>query len=366
MKKIMLPLLISGLVLTACSANKEEAAPLAAEPAAVAAPEPAKNLAPAETTAPATTAGTTPLADSPATPAASAGFDISAVPVATPTLGAWPYVGLLDGYEKLTVKNGPGDSAREYMRDVAFDHYEFFDGTKLIPVEGRRITYKVIGKGASFFQVKKNYESVIKGWGGVTVFEGKGQALKDHSLKFEEGGHRARYWLEKDEMGVYVLRTPDKEIWVETYKPYPLDNEDYWLTVVEKKALEVTLKAIPAAELKKSLDANGHVVLYINFDTNKSVIKDESKPIIAEIVKLLEADPELKLTVEGHTDNVGTAPANQKLSEARANSVVGALIGQGIAYDRLQPKGLGQTKPLTENTTEEGRAKNRRVELVKR
>lgn len=363
MKKIMLPFVLGALVLSACSPNSEQAAPAPAASTPAAAPAASTARTPAA--APAATAVVTPEAAAPAAPA-PVGFDLASVPVANPTLGAWPYVGLLDGYEKLTVKNGPGDSAREYMKDVAFDRYEFFDGTRLVPVEGRRITYKVIGKGASFFQVEKNYESVIKGWGGVTVFEGRGQALKDHNLKFEEGGHRARYWLEKDEMGVYLLRTPSKEIWVEVYHPYPLDNEDYWLTVIEKKALEVTLKAIPAAELKKSLDADGHVALYINFDTNKAVIKDESKPILAEIVKLLESNPELKLTVEGHTDNVGTEPANQKLSEARANAVVGALIAQGVSYDRLQPKGLGQSKPLTENATEAGRAKNRRVELVKR
>lgn len=345
--------LLGSLLLGACSSEtKPEAA--SAPPAQAPAAAPAE-VAPAAKPA---------AADSAATAATS--FDPASVPVATPALGAFPYVGPLEGYEKLSVKNRPGDSGRDFMKDVSFDHYELFDGTKLVPVEGRLMSAKMIGKGASFFQVRKNYESVIKGLGGVTVFEGTGQALKDRNLKLPEGSHRARYWLEKDEMGVYFLRTPDKEIWVEAYHPYPLDNEDYWLTVVEKKALEVTVKVLPAEELKKALDAAGHVALYINFDTDKAAMKAESAPIVAEVVKLLTANPNLKLTVEGHTDNAGTPDHNQQLSEARANAVVGALMAQGVALDRLQPKGFGQTKPLADNATEAGRAQNRRVELVKR
>jgi outer membrane protein OmpA-like peptidoglycan-associated protein len=88
--------------------------------------------------------------------------------------------------------------------------------------------------------------------------------------------------------------------------------------------------------------------------------------LIDEIVRMMKSNPELKLNVEGHTDNVGTAAANKTLSEARAKSVVAALVGQGIAADRLSPVGYGQDKPIADNNTEEGKAKNRRVELVKK
>ena len=86
---------------------------------------------------------------------------------------------------------------------------------------------------------------------------------------------------------------------------------------------------------------------------------------MAESVKLLQANPALQLAVEGHTDNAGTPAHNQQLSEARAQSVVASLTQAGIAASRLQAAGFGQTKPLAENTTEAGKAKNRRVELVK-
>ncbi|UOE36371.1 OmpA family protein [Hymenobacter monticola] len=86
---------------------------------------------------------------------------------------------------------------------------------------------------------------------------------------------------------------------------------------------------------------------------------------MAQIISLLSQNPDLKLSVEGHTDNAGTAPHNQQLSEARARTVVANLTAQGIAADRLKAAGFGQTKPLADNATDAGKAKNRRVELVK-
>ncbi len=87
---------------------------------------------------------------------------------------------------------------------------------------------------------------------------------------------------------------------------------------------------------------------------------------MAEVLKLLQGNPTLQLAVEGHTDNVGTPAHNQQLSEARAQAVVAALTNEGIAANRLQAAGFGQSKPLADNATEPGKAKNRRVELVKR
>ena len=87
---------------------------------------------------------------------------------------------------------------------------------------------------------------------------------------------------------------------------------------------------------------------------------------IDEIGKLLSGDPALKLSIEGHTDDTGTPAHNQELSTARARSVLGALVGLGIDPSRLSSRGYGQDKPLADNAGEDGRAENRRVELVKR
>ncbi len=345
-------MLCLAALLAACSKEKDKAPEPAAQPAVATPATPVPAAVPA-------------AAMPAAAPAAPAGFDPAAAPVANPTLRAWPYFSIIDGYTRFTAENKPGDSKKEFLKDVAYDRYEFFDGTKLIPVEGRLFTVRADGSGASFFEVQKTYEKLVHDLGGVTVWEGTGQVMVDKKIDFSEARHRASY-RRSDKMGVYMVRTPTREIWVEVYQPWDHVAESYWLTVVEKKALEVKAKVLPAEALKAALDANGHVALYINFDTDKTAMKPESAPIVGEVVKLLTANPALKLTVEGHTDNAGTPPHNQTLSEGRANAVVGALMAQGIGMDRLAAKGFGQSKPLAGNDTEDGRAKNRRVELVKR
>jgi outer membrane protein OmpA-like peptidoglycan-associated protein len=117
--------------------------------------------------------------------------------------------------------------------------------------------------------------------------------------------------------------------------------------------------------MKKELDAKGRVALYINFDVDKATLRADAQPIIEEINKLLVADGSLKLSIEGHTDATGSADHNRQLSGARARSVFGALAGLGVDPSRLASKGFGPDKPIADNSTDDGRAKNRRVELVK-
>jgi outer membrane protein OmpA-like peptidoglycan-associated protein len=108
------------------------------------------------------------------------------------------------------------------------------------------------------------------------------------------------------------------------------------------------------------------MALYINFDTGKSNIKPESMAIIEQIAALLKAYPELKVSIEGHTDNVGTAQSSMALSSQRAKSVMNAIVQKGIAATRLTALGWGQEKPIADNRSEEGKTKNRRVEIVKK
>jgi outer membrane protein OmpA-like peptidoglycan-associated protein len=122
----------------------------------------------------------------------------------------------------------------------------------------------------------------------------------------------------------------------------------------------------PTAEaLKAALDLHGRVTIYINFDFDKAIIKPESKPIINEVIRMMKQSPDLKLSIDGYTDNVGTHEYNIKLSQARAAAVVEALTKAGIAADRLSSAGYGDSNPIADNDKPEGRAKNRRVELVK-
>ncbi len=119
--------------------------------------------------------------------------------------------------------------------------------------------------------------------------------------------------------------------------------------------------------LKKTIDSKGKIALYgIYFDTNKSDIKQASYPLIEQIAEMLKADPNLKIRIEGHTDSQGEDAYNQNLSEKRSAAVLAILTKTfGISKIQLESKGYGESKPLGDNTTSTGRAKNRRVELVK-
>ena len=103
----------------------------------------------------------------------------------------------------------------------------------------------------------------------------------------------------------------------------------------------------------------------ILFDVNKATIKPESMGVINEIVKMMKAHEDLKLRIEGHTDSDGEKSFNQDLSEKRAAAVKDVLVESGIASSRLKTKGYGESKPVNDNSTPEGKANNRRVEFVK-
>ena len=154
-----------------------------------------------------------------------------------------------------------------------------------------------------------------------------------------------------------------KEIWTQVDTAW---GRGYTLTIVEKQAM--VQQVVASAELFGSgLKATGHVeVPGIFFDTAKADLKPESDAAVAEVAKLLKAEPSLKVYVVGHTDNVSTLDVNLKLSQARADAVVQALVAKhGIAAARLVGRGVGPLAPVASNDAEDGRARNRRVELVK-
>jgi len=120
-----------------------------------------------------------------------------------------------------------------------------------------------------------------------------------------------------------------------------------------------------ANNIINQLETEGQITLYINFDTGKATLKPDAAEVITEIVTALKARPDMKVKLEGHTDNVGNAADNKKLSDDRANAVLAAIVEKGIDKLRLTAEGFGFERPIANNNTEEGRARNRRVELVK-
>ncbi|HUJ29937.1 MAG TPA: OmpA family protein [Candidatus Acidoferrum sp.] len=148
---------------------------------------------------------------------------------------------------------------------------------------------------------------------------------------------------------------------------YNLDNSGaaYTQRIVTVKEMQQEMTA-DASSLNDEINKTGHVAIYgIHFDTGKATIQQDSTDTLSQIVVLLQQNADLKLSVEGHTDNQGQAALNQALSEKRAQAVVAWLTAHGIDGTRLAAKGWGQMKPVGDNSTDDGRAKNRRVELVK-
>ena len=211
--------------------------------------------------------------------------------------------------------------------------------------EGTRtnITYSFNGenqlKNPSWLQVVRNYENAIIKLGGKKVF-------KDNNY--------ATYKVFKNGVDIWVMLT--------FVNGDDLHVEGYYLDVLEKEPMT---QDITANDMYSALSATGSIALYINFETGKSDIKPESQIIIDQITEMMNKNPGLKISVEGHTDNTGTALANQSLSESRAKSIMDALIAKAIDKGRLSSKGWGQTKPIADNTSDQGQAKNRRVEIVR-
>lgn len=134
------------------------------------------------------------------------------------------------------------------------------------------------------------------------------------------------------------------------------------MVIAEKETMK---QDILANEMYDKINSGDALTLYINFESGKSAIKSESNSIIDELYKMLSSNPNLKIIIEGHTDNVGNSASNKTLSEQRATSVKNSLASKGISVDRIKTIGYGQDKPIADNSTEEGKAKNRRVEIKK-
>lgn len=207
-----------------------------------------------------------------------------------------------------------------------------------------RYYYESAEKQPSPLQIIRNYQNAIKSIQGTVVYE---------RMPAEGDGGETTLKANANGKDIWVKVEPD--IW-------SAPTQSLKLTVVEVEAMA---QVIGANAMLDALNKDGFIALYINFDTGKWDLKADGQATVKEIVAMLKSAPNLKISVEGHTDNVGTPASNQKLSENRAKSVMDAIVNGGISAPRLSSKGLGQTAPIADNRSDEGKAKNRRVELVK-
>jgi OmpA-OmpF porin, OOP family len=340
-------LMLAALCMPAC--KREMPAEAAPAPAQTAAPPAATEPAPAPAETPATA------------PAPAADFDPGTVPESTATLPPPPFFKTPEGLES---------TLDEKEKVVNFDRQHFMAGKKIVPIEGKIYRERFnIGSGTRTYtdiEFRRNYENAILALGGKKINESQ----YVYEIMDPAGGRHA---LEKTNYAaafspdyphdIYLIRQGGKEWWIDiSTGSIPLHG---YVVVLEREVMKQSVGLLDASAMKKAIDTDGRVALQINFDLDKATLRPDAQPTIEEINKLLGADPALKLLIEGHTDNTGTPARNQELSTARARTVLGALVGLGLDPARLQSKGFGQDKPVADNGSEDGRAKNRRVELVK-
>lgn len=266
-------------------------------------------------------------------------------------------------------------------------------------LEGRRthIVY-LLPAGVAPLQAVRNYQNDATAKGGKTLFECKSPECGGDATRTSEGGGGDQsmammLWPEErikdkaftngncaqttrvSEQRYAAIELPKSNAFVSVLA-YSLKEGSYcnafanrtvvMVDVLELKAMEQKMVTVKAEEMAQSINANGRIALYgIYFDSGKADVKPESKDTLEQIAKLINSAPSLKLLVVGHTDNVGGFAGNIDLSKRRAEAVIAVLASQyKVDAKRLSPFGVSFASPIAPNTSEEGKAKNRRVELV--
>lgn len=229
-------------------------------------------------------------------------------------------------------------------KDTDFESFKFIGADKKpVSIEGHKyyIGYRLItGKPEpGELKIRRNIQDALKKVGGKIVFD--------------DNFNRT---------STIVVQKDGKETWIQVVS----FTNWYRLNIVEREIMEQEIAA-NADAMGNNINSTGHVPVYgIYFDSGKSEIKPESDSALVQISLLMKNNPTLKLYVVGHTDNVGSIDSNMKLSKDRADAVVNSLTANyGISADRFKAYGVASLAPVASNDSEEGKTKNRRVELVK-
>ena len=282
------------------------------------------------------------------------------------------------GKDHSLVSRYPGSFISEYQF-VEFDEFTLPLGKskadltleKSQHLEGKitRLVYDTPA-GRSILEIYRNYESALKNGGFQVLYscvnvDGCGR----NPMLYAAHGREDWSWTAGQRYLSAKLARAEGDVYLSLFIGQwsnLANGASVHLYVVEVKPMEGGLVTVNAAALAGDIAQTGHSAVYgILFDTGKADVKAESADALAEIAKMLQQDPALKLLVVGHTDNVGVLASNMDLSKRRATAAVQVLMTKhGIAAARLTAQGAGPLAPVASNKTEEGRAKNRRVELV--
>ena len=265
-----------------------------------------------------------------------------------------------------------------------FDQREFrvhsADGDNSVNVQGRSFdlvyTRKEGVPAPSDLEILGNYRNALNKLGATITYADETNIVahyddKDQPIWMEidsnQGDHSITISVIEEEAFKPTIKAAEVSISVPVIKPTPTPTAKPVTTGKPTPVSTPTPVQVPeqVKVMKTALDKVGHISLLVNFDFNKATLRPDDAPIIDQVITLLKDNPNLKLSIEGHTDNVGGHDYNVQLSKDRAATVESALVKAGIAADRLKSTGYGPDKPVADNATSRGRAQNRRVELVK-
>ncbi|WP_316778171.1 OmpA family protein [Pedobacter antarcticus] len=283
-------------------------------------------------------------------------FNIADIPFSTADLGDFPFFTLPEGLKE---QNKP----LQKKFDICFFP---MNGT-MTPVEGRLYKTNVTAKpGEEFSQrfFEKSMEDYLTSVGAVKIYDGEitNEEYDRYNKQDPNKGGEGDIGYTGEQIKFYVIRPKDKG---NIYVQFSANNAAGKLNVLQEEVFQQTIKKVTADDIAKDLTEKGKSILYINFNLDKSTISADGKSVVDEIAEALKKNSALNIAIEGHTDNTGEVSHNKRLSNDRANAVLNALTTNGIDKSRLSEKGFGAERPLVANDSEDNKAKNRRVELVK-
>lgn len=295
-------------------------------------------------------------------------FDWSTVPQSTADIGGFPYLAAPSGFY-IQEKDGSSESKTGYSHLKDFNKLIIFNGQSFYNAEGKVAILKFRMKDKNTEWNQYSFDSSIDKY-LISI----GAKLLS---KLKINNTQQAFLNKDDDMAIYnhivgdpfnepvrfyALNRSNAKIMFQVFS----NSASAEVAVVELADFEQTIKAPTAAQMKKDIDATGKAILNINFDTDKSNLQPDGQKVVDEILSLMKDNTDLKIAIEGHTDNAGSADHNKKLSADRANTILKYLTGKGISGSRLTAAGFGAERPLVANDSEANMAKNRRVELVKK
>jgi OOP family OmpA-OmpF porin len=288
-----------------------------------------------------------------------------------------PLVGRYEGSEIVFYKASEFDEALLLKGKINLREPKAAGNPAWEELEGRvtKIRYTAPARRSSL-EVFRNYEAALKSKGFRLLYTcadvgcltaGVQSDIRQLADAVDSDNNNSMIYYDRGRYMLGKLDRPEGAVYAAIYVGERLQQTTFFVHVVETRGMDTgKIVVLSANEMDDELSKKGRVNLYsILFDFDKDTLKPESTPTLDEIAKLLNDRPRLQLKIVGHTDNQGGMDYNMNLSRRRAASVVAALTGSyRIAPDRLSSSGEGYTQPVASNDNEDGRARNRRVELI--